>query len=557
MVSERFNPCIVIPVYRHVELLQKYLPQILRYRIAVILVDDGNPTSQQSIFAEFGKDELVTVLRHEKNRGKGAAVTTALFEAQRCGYSHMLQIDADGQHDAKDIEKFLLASQANPEAIILGKPKFDDSAPRARVWGRKLTTLCIAMQTWSFAVGDGLLGYRVYPVKAGTQLLQHHQVQSRMGFDVDVIVRLVWQGVQTINIETQVVYPENGISNFRYFSDNKTLLALHLRLLIGGMLRVVGLNKQSSSDPEAKWFEKQEHGSYFALKILHLLYRIGGRALLEFLLSPVILYFYLKDREGRKYSRMYLMLLRQFSPQNLAPDGITPFAHFKSFGQKILTSLQAWLGEIHGGEIVWHGEQQVLANASQKRGGVVLSAHFGCLDICRAVPRASFGLKITPLMYLKNARIFRNFISQLNPAAELEVLPIEAIHAGTAIAMKQRIEQGEFFALLADREAPNSPSRTIAVRFLGRTARLPEGPFALAVSLECPVFTMFSAFNEKIGKYEVFWDELNVLRPETRSERRQELRRLAQEYARRLEAMCVQAPLQWFNFFDFWAEKES
>lgn len=529
-----------------------HLERILKFNVPVIIVDDGNSIRERVVFDSLRQNPLVTVLHHETNRGKGDAVTTALYEAQRCGYSHILQIDADGQHNPLDIEKFLLTAKDNPEALILGTPIFDASAPKARVWGRKLTTVCIALQTWSSKVGDGLLGYRVYPVAALAMLLRKHPLEPRMGFDVDVVVRLVWQGLKTINIETEVVYPQNGISNFNYLADNKTLVLLHLRLLLGGLLRGLGLVKESSEENGSKWFEKREHGSLFALRFLHLLYRIGGRTLLEILLSPVILYFYLKDAEGRKYSQKYLSLLRQFSPQSDLPSRFASFFHFKNFGAKILTSLQAWLGEIHGGEIIWHGQQQVLANAAAKQGGVVLSAHFGCLDICRAVPRESYGLKITPLMYLKNARIFRDFIAKLNPAAEFEVLPIESINAGTAIAMQQRIAQGELFALLADREAPNSPGRAINVDFLGSTARLPEGPFALAVSLECPVFTMFSAFNEKLGKYEVFWQELTVLRPASRSERRQELVRLAQEYARRLEAMCVEFPLQWFNFFDFW-----
>lgn len=556
--------CIAIPVYRQVTALRDFLPQVLEaIELPVVLLDDGNTEEDARELEKLAQHPMVSLLRHEQNCGKGAAVQHIAEYAAQQGFSHLVQIDADGQHTAKDLPKFVQASEQHPEALILGAPVFDDSAPAARVWGRKLTTGMIALQTWSTSVEDGLFGFRCYPLAALTRAFTETHIHPRMGFDVEVLVRMLWNGASVKTLRTTVQYPPDGVSNFSYLEDNLSLILLHTRLVLLGLWRgpvsllrrmrgvAVG-DKGSSAERKSAWHEKKEHGSRLALQALLWLYKLGGRALLEVLLYPVIFYFWIKDPEARRNSKKYLFRLAQCYPEVTIPSRAPTYWHFHRFGQKIISSLQAWMGEYDGLDIDWHGREMIFELIDRGQGGIVLSAHIGCLEVCRATHKQQEGLAITPLMYLENARVFRNFLAEINPESTCTVLPIESLNAGVAMAIQKRIAQGEFFAILADRQAPGTPGRSLEVPFLNHPSRLPEGAFALAMALECPTFTFFTIYNEEKKCYQAFWEKLVIQRPQGRKERRACLQELAEEFARRMERMCRKAPLQWFNFFDFW-----
>ncbi|MCL4136833.1 UNVERIFIED_CONTAM: hypothetical protein GTU68_055227 [Idotea baltica] len=552
--------CVVIPCYRHVAPLKGYIDRVLKHSLPVILVDDGNSFDEAKELAELvdtlPSSAIVSLLRLDENRGKGAAVLEGIREAQRQGFTHVLQIDADAQHCAEDIPVFLRASSENPQALILGSPVFDNNAPKSRVWGRKLTTAMIALQTWSLSVADGLFGFRIYPVAEVIAVLENNSIEERMGFDVEILVRLLWRGCAVVNIESNVSYPKDGVSNFNYLRDNIVLTALHTRLfLIGLICGPIGRIRLLRRPKSPKWFEKKERGSRFALQLVMLLYRFGGRSLLELLLFPVIFYFYCTDSVARKGSSQYLKQLKEFYPEAKIPKFGATYFHLHRFGQKIISSLEAWRGEYSGSDIYWGGRQKVASLIEAGQGGLVISAHVGCLDVCRATHKERKGFTIVPLMYIKNALKFRNFLEQIAPESSLEVLAVDEIHAGVAMEIRQRIARGEFIAILADRQALQSPGRTVEVSFLGKKTQLPEGPFALAKALDCPVFTFFACYSEERKQYDAWWEELPIPQPKARSERRAALAEMAQEYTKRLEEVCRKSPLQWFNFYDYWGTK--
>lgn len=530
--------CIVIPVYRHAKMLQTVIEQILNFKLDLILVDDGNDAEQKAILEKLAKNHKLTLLSHSQNQGKGAALISGLKHAKAAGFTHFIQIDADAQHQISDIPKFIEAAKSNPDALILGQPIFNKSAPLSRVWGRKLTTCMIWLETMSMQVADGLFGFRLYPIDKSLEIVNSNEVNQRMGFDTEIIVRLVRAGIKVINIPTPVVYPKDGLSNFRYFKDNASLVLMHLRLLFSALMV---RNSISNS-----WSKKTEHGSVLALRMVLVLYRFGGKKLLNLLIYPVVFYYYLKDSYARKSSSEYLERV-------LGKKG-SVLKHFKNFGDKIISSLQAWLGEIHPRDIQWQNRKLVFDLVEQKKGALVISAHFGCLEMTRATHSQEKGLKIIPLMYMKNSQIFRGFLREVNPNAEKEIIYVDSIHPGIAIEIHNRMAKGEFIAILADRIAPNSPDRAVEVDFFGEKARLPEGPFALAMSLGCPVFAFFSFYDEALGKYCANWEKLEFKRPESREERRAEIANSAQLFANTLEKHCRQAPYQWFNFFDFWQQ---
>jgi predicted LPLAT superfamily acyltransferase len=547
------NACVIIPVYRHCDTVREVLKKIEPLGLPVILVDDGNSPADAALLRESARETGATLCVHATNQGKGAALMSGIRRAYDAGFSHAVQIDADGQHDAGEMSKFLAAAEQHPEALILGTPVFDASAPRARVWGRKLTTWMIHAETFGTAVHDGLFGYRVYPLPAVCRVPDTAALHPRMGFDVEIVVRLVWAGLKVVNIPTPVIYPAGGISNFRYLEDNRALIWLHIRLLFGGLLRAPKLLVRGFCRPQDRWYEKKERGNRFVLKLVMLAYRLGGRPFLEFLLYPVTLYFYVADRNARRASNDYWSRLHRFLPGKMPrPSQKLVYRHIHRFGRKIITSLQAWCGDFSPEVIQWEGEEVVFDLLDRKQGAFVLSAHVGCLEVCRATHHHRKGLKIVPLMYLENARTFRDFLEEVNPKSSMEIIPISRFHAGVALDIQERIKRGEFVAVLADRATPGAPERTVEIPFLGNPAPLPEGPFALAMALDCPVLTFFCFYDETLRRYRAVWQELAVVRPEGRTARRAETRKLAAAFAERLQEVCVQSPSQWFNFFQFW-----
>jgi hypothetical protein len=155
--------------------------------------------------------------------------------ALAAGYTHALQVDADGQHTLTDVPQFIEAARSSPQAVICGYPVFDGSIPKVRFYGRYLTHALVWLQTLSFEIKDSMCGFRLYPLAAVATLMQRHTIGPRMDFDTDILVRLYWQNVPTRWLPTQVSYPLDGVSHFRMVLDNLRMTALHLRL-IGGML---------------------------------------------------------------------------------------------------------------------------------------------------------------------------------------------------------------------------------------------------------------------------------------------------------------------------------
>ena len=234
------NICIIVPVYNHEEAIPRVVAKLKGYGIPCLFINDGSSVVCSEVLADCARNESkwITVLNRPQNGGKGAAVIDGFKAAISLGFTHAIQIDADGQHDFNDIPKFLEASQLNPHAMIMGNPLFDVTAPKGRIYGRKLTNLWIWINTLSFAISDGMCGFRLYPLAAVEQLISSTYIAKRMDFDIDIVVRLYWQGVKFINIPTSVKYPYDGVSHFKLWRDNLMISKTHARLFFGMLLRI-------------------------------------------------------------------------------------------------------------------------------------------------------------------------------------------------------------------------------------------------------------------------------------------------------------------------------
>jgi glycosyltransferase involved in cell wall biosynthesis len=236
----RFNPCIVVPVYNHEHAIGAVLAGLLRHGVPCMLVDDGSSDECAAVLDTLALDNpgRVTLVRLTPNQGKGAAVLSGVRRAAELGFSHVLQIDADGQHQTGDVPKFLAQARAHPEAIIAGHPVYDESVPKARLYGRYATHIWVWINTLSFDIKDSMCGFRVYPVAPVNALAARHAIGVRMNFDTDVLVRLFWDGLQVINLPTRVSYPADGVSHFRVWRDNVQISWMHTVLFFGMLPRI-------------------------------------------------------------------------------------------------------------------------------------------------------------------------------------------------------------------------------------------------------------------------------------------------------------------------------
>jgi len=210
-----------------------------------LLVDDGSSAEcareLDRLAAEIPDTRLI---RLAANRGKGAAVIAGFRAAAAAGFTHALQIDADGQHALGDIPRFIAEARVHPEALICGRPLFDASMPTVRRCGRYLTHALVWLETLSFDIADSQCGFRVYPLEPVLRLAAGERLGERMDFDVEVLVRLHWQGIPLRWLDTPVVYPVDGISHFRLVRDNARMVVLQLRLLAGMLRRLPRLLKR-------------------------------------------------------------------------------------------------------------------------------------------------------------------------------------------------------------------------------------------------------------------------------------------------------------------------
>lgn len=230
--------CIIVPVYNHPSRLEWLVGRLEKTGLPILLVNDGSDADCSRLMLDLAKgQENITLIERDYNGGKGAAVKSGLLVAQAQGYSHALQIDADGQHEIGDIPNMLELSETNPYALVSGEPHFKD-IPRIRYYGRYLTHIWVWINTWSLEIRDSMCGFRVYPVDICCRVIRKSRIGDRMDFDTEIMVRLHWEGVQVVHLPTSVLYPPDNLSHFRGLQDNFLISLAHARLFFGMIWRI-------------------------------------------------------------------------------------------------------------------------------------------------------------------------------------------------------------------------------------------------------------------------------------------------------------------------------
>lgn len=205
-----------------------------------VVIDGSTDGSDAAVQRMAAADAGLRVFRLPHNQGKGAAVLHGARAALAAGFTHVLTMDADGQHPAPLIDSFMRESMRRPDAMILGRPVFDASAPLLRVRGRRVGNAWANFETLGAGIADSLYGFRVYPLAALVAVMQRQRWMRRFDFDTEAVVRLAWRGVKPINRDAPVKYlraDEGGVSHFDYLRDNALLTWMHARLIAGFVLR--------------------------------------------------------------------------------------------------------------------------------------------------------------------------------------------------------------------------------------------------------------------------------------------------------------------------------
>jgi predicted LPLAT superfamily acyltransferase len=559
-----FKPCLLIPIYNHKDSIRVMIERLVPHGLPIFIVDDGSDNATKQVLREIvDKQPLVKLFRLPTNQGKGAAVMHGMQIAYQVGYSHALQIDADGQHDANDIPLFLAQGEANPSDVICGKPIYDDSVPKGRLYGRYVTHFWVWVETLSFAIADSMCGFRLYPLAATCALIDSVRIPTRMDFDTAIVVRLAWRGVRFKNIATHVTYPPGGLSHFKMLSDNLRITWMHTQLTCGMLLRLpflLGRRLVSNRDASTHWSKFSERGNLLGLRAVFICYRLFGESTARLLLYPVTAYFLLTGRKSRAASLDYLRRVTAYcSARNAAVKTATgwrgSFHHMLAFAQSGLDKMVAWMGAFDSRRVDFPNQPEFNRLLASRRGAVLIGSHLGNLEMTRALATSENRAIVNAVVYTNHAQRFNEVLAKVNASFGVNLIQVSHLGPDTAIMLKEKIDRGELLVIVGDRTPPTeggSSRRVSQVEFLGQPAPFAQGPFILASLLDCPVYLFFCL--REGDTYRIYFEPFadRILLP--RRERQERLQDYLQQYAARLEEYCLKAPYQWFNFYDFWRQ---
>lgn len=235
-MTTAFRPVVLIPTFDNPMTVRAVVEEVRLHLPDVLVVDDGSGEAGRAACEAIAEAGLARVHHLPENAGKGAAVKRGFELARELGYTHALQVDADGQHELARIPAFLEAGAADPEALLLAYPEYDQSAPRGRKIARKITAFWVALEVGRGRIRDAMIGFRLYPL---ARALAAGARGDRMDFDVEIAVLMVRDGGPVRNLPVAVHYPAaeaGGVSHFRPLRDNLGFFWLHCRLCTRGAI---------------------------------------------------------------------------------------------------------------------------------------------------------------------------------------------------------------------------------------------------------------------------------------------------------------------------------
>lgn len=304
------------------------------------------------------------------------------------------------------------------------------------------------------------------------------------------------------------------------------------------------------------WARQQERGNYFFLKLTAWLAKYIPTYLLWLPVCVVVFYFYITSARERKYIQYYQQRLQISFPQVRLPERMPVFWQFMAFGNAIIDRFRVWQNKIHYRDLILedadHLYHDIRHSAKyQEKGQILVCTHIGNVEVCRALVGHHHQFKLNILVYSAHARIFNQTLKEAG-ASDIHLIQVYDLDAALMLDLQKRLHRGEWIAIAADR-IPVRGEKTVAVPFLGKEALLPQGPWLLAGLLKAPVNTLFcSKIN---GSYRLHLSRLTTEVCWQKNNRSEVVREYARQFADCMAQECAVAPLQWFNFYDFWNDR--
>ena len=294
------------------------------------------------------------------------------------------------------------------------------------------------------------------------------------------------------------------------------------------------------------WASINEISFVAGMRFLFWVCRVFGRWPFRIVLYPVLAWYVLTKPLPRRASRDYLDSMQAHTGRKL--PGV--MRHFAAFGESILDKMLLWGGLYPVDDVKLHGGELITDAVAAGQGGLMICAHLGNLELCRVLSRQRHDIKLTVLVHTKHAQAFNDMLASLNPDSSLNLMQVTEMSPATAMLLSERVARGEFVVIAGDRVPVSHNPRVAIADFLGAPAPFPVGPHILAGILQCPVYLIFSMRRGRRAHvyFETFRERVRI----PRKDRDAALAELAGDYARRLEHHTMQAPLEWFNFYDFW-----
>lgn len=296
----------------------------------------------------------------------------------------------------------------------------------------------------------------------------------------------------------------------------------------------------------ADWRHIPEAGTVLGIRLLVLLARTFGRRIAGWFLYLVALYYALARGVARRASRDYLRRVGQ--PATFG--GVV--RHLHTFARVSLDRLFFFTGRWQSFRFEQRNHDQLVRAARAGRGVLLLGAHIGSFEVMRCRAR-DLGVPINAVADYSNAERVNRVARSLDPDVETRLISLADDSLGAMLAIRAAIDRGELVAMLGDRP-PSAPdaTRVVMAPFLGADAAFPAGPWLLAHALGCPVYFVAGVFtppNHYALHFELLAEEVKL----DRKDRAGSLARYVRAYAAMLEAHVRSAPMNWFNFYDFWS----
>ena len=563
----------LVPFYNHPQNIKALIAALKTYELPVIVVDDGSDEASKLILAELERTEGILLLTRAQNGGKGIAMKDGFKFALERGFSHVLQIDADFQHDAALIGEFLRQSRAHPQSIVCANPIYGEDAPKSRVYGRKITNFWGAINTLSLGVKDAMCGFRVYPLKQLKKAAAKSKT-NRMEFDIEILVNAVRQGISVRWIDTYVRYEKGGVSHFKMLRDNALISLMHAKyffslpkFMLDKIWRTCGLNlsksanfkngandaqnlkKPQENSEQNLWWKKQERGGAFFLRLSLFLAQIFPEFALKLIVKIVVWFYYIFSKNERENIAEFRRNLSDFAGSQTL-KGTSVFSNFEAFGVAICDKFRVWKGKIKDSELEIIDLERIKSELiGAKKGQILLTAHLGNVEICKALGARVDGFRMVILAYDKNSREFNEVLKRISQNdGSVRMMLVNELDVAAMLELKNIVESGEHIGIMGDR-TPIGGDKAARVKFLGKEANFNYGPYLIAGILGVKISSLWCQKIE--GKFRI---ELVPLASTVKlgRDKAAAVREYLQIYVRELENRCKQTPVQWFNFFDFW-----